>query len=48
MLKEQRAYWKGLRWYEKAMVLSTLIPGTKVFLMYLKTLVLVVRLMVLV
>jgi hypothetical protein len=48
MLKKQREFWKGLRWYEKVMVLSTMLPGTKVFLMYMKTLVLVVRLMVLV
>jgi hypothetical protein len=48
MLKQQREFWKSLRWYQKALVIKSMVPSLLVFKMYLKTLIMVVRLMVLV
>jgi len=47
MLREQRQFWRSLRWYEKFMVLQVLVPGAIVFKSYLVTLIYVAKLMLL-
>ena len=43
IIAAQREFWRSLAWYEKAMVLTTLVPGIKMFKCYLNALLIVVR-----